>query len=134
MKNKLPNIINAKYNMFAVIFTVLKMWSRHNFSMKSLKTPKEGHSEWPTLRECRHSFPKKKILADDLSWCYCPKPHSARSRYDLWLYRHQHFKNTSTHSSTQILERKVHELEVNTQTWGWVLTWGNLVTAEPGSI
>lgn len=65
--------------MFAVIFTVLlKMWSKHNFSMKSHKIPKEGHhSEWPTLGEW-HSFPKKVVLADDLTWCYCPKPHSAQ--------------------------------------------------------
>lgn len=43
-----------------------------------------------------------------------------RAQDMIWLYRHQHFKNPSTHSSTQILQRKVHQLEVNTQTWGRV--------------
>lgn len=39
--------------------------------------------------------------------------------------------NPSTESSTQNHRRNVHAFEVKTQTWCWVLTWGNLVTAVP---
>lgn len=43
------------------------------------------------------------------------------------------FSNHSSQSSTEILKRsrKVHEIEVKTQTSGWVLTWGKFVTAGP---
>lgn len=39
--------------------------------------------------------------------------------------------NYSTQSSTRILGRKVHALEIKIQIWGEVLTWGKLVTVEP---
>lgn len=32
---------------------------------------------------------------------------------------------------TQIFKRKVHKFRVNSQTWGWVLTWGEFVTPGP---
>lgn len=41
------------------------------------------------------------------------------------------FSNHLTQSWTQFLKRKVHTVEVKTQTWDRVLTWGNLVAAWP---
>lgn len=43
------------------------------------------------------------------------------------------FSNHLTQSWTQFLKRKVHKVEVKTQTWDRVLTWGNLVAARPAS-
>lgn len=41
------------------------------------------------------------------------------------------FPHPSTQSLSQIFKRNVYKFEVNTHTWGWVLTWGKLVTVGP---
>lgn len=43
------------------------------------------------------------------------------------------YSNHSTQYSTQIYKTKVHDFELKTQTWGWVLPWVKLATAGPES-
>lgn len=51
--------------------------------------------------------------------------------YFLLIWPRQIFTSLS---SIQIVVRKVHEFDVKTETWGWVLTWGKSLTAGPDVI
>lgn len=43
------------------------------------------------------------------------------------------FSHQSTQFMIQLLETKVHEFEFKTRNWGWVETWGKLMTGGPMS-